>query len=162
MFSEYLMIIAVLSGIIIGYLIVSARLRQILLVFYHTSYRLRGTYDIIYDILENTYTYEMVGRRRHKSRNEFLKLYNKQKPDVNKRFNKIWNHHALDLLKTYGIVIIISVALFWYCYLFFIIPFICIHIVYYIYCSFLEINGKNLYIYMMIEMIIFKSKFLQK
>jgi len=155
------MIFAVMSGTLIGYLIVSARLTQILLVFYHVPYKLSGKYYIFYEVLENSLTYEVIGRRQFKSQIKFLKHYDKYKPNINEHFNMVWNHHAFGLLKVYGLVMIISVVLFWYDYLFFIIPYIFIQLVYSFYSILFKGNGETTYIYLMLETILNKSDSLQ-
>lgn len=99
-------------------------------VFYHAPFRFWRPYLALYDGLQNLYSYELLGgEKRFKSHQAFLVRYRNLRPHITKRFRRLWNDYAKRIGLIYGIVLLVSLGLFWSVYWAFIGPFLIVQFV---------------------------------
>lgn len=120
-----LLMVAGLVGFVSSYYLAVMYSRLIMLLIYHVPFYVGRSYLNLYDALESEETYKVLGgSRRFKSRAQFAKQYDDVRRDVDDRFRKEWNAYAVSIGRPYGVVIGVSIILFWWCYWMFLIPFV--------------------------------------
>lgn len=105
---------AILAALLSSYYLSALHSRQLLILFYHLPFRFWRPYTLLYDGLESTYTYELLGgKQRFKSHTAFLNDYRKLRLHVAERFRGLWSLYARRTGRDYGLVFLVALGLFW-------------------------------------------------
>lgn len=128
--------IAVLAGFVAGIFLAHRRFSRLLLIAHHLPFRLWQSYDDLYNTAGTSFTHEMIKNDSGKTRSDFLNSHRDSRPYAESHFKRLWNAFALQLGLDYGIVLLISIALFWGYYIAFVVPLLLVHASYFTYLHF--------------------------
>lgn len=147
--------IAILAALFSSYYLSALHSRQLLILFYHLPFRFWRPYTLLYDGLESTYTYELLGgKQRFKSHTAFVNDYRKLRPHVAERFRGLWSLYARRTGRDYGLVFLVALGLFWSVWWAFIVPFLLIQFVALFYLRFVRNYRGDFFANLMVSLIL--------
>jgi hypothetical protein len=150
-------ILALCAGLLLGLLFSRFRLKQVLLLAYHTPFRFWHSYEELYDAAESRFTYEMIDDDSSKSHVDFLSSYQEFQPQAESSFKKLWNTFAWQVGRDYGIVFVVSLLIFWNNYFIFLVPFMSVQAIYFMYLYFHKHHRFDFFALLMISMLLAKE-----
>lgn len=104
--------VIVISAVIIGLVVSRMVSKQLLLVIYMLPFRFWRAFRILYDELESSFNYELLGGdKRFKSKKSFSTIYEQGRTNIDQRFEQRWNAYIKPIAITHGIVAILAIAL---------------------------------------------------
>lgn len=155
--SAILVGFGILAGLVSSYYLAIIYSRSFMMIFYHAPFRLWRPYLALYDGLESRYSYELLGgEERFKSHQAFLAKYRALRPYAPERFRSLWNEHARQIGLTYGVVLLVSLGLFWSVYGAFIGPFLIVQFVALAHLYFVKRYRANFFASLMISLLLSK------
>ena len=127
-------------------------------IFYHAPFRFWRPYLSLYDGLESLYSYELLGgEERFKSHQAFLTKYRALRPHADDHFKRLWNGYARQIGLVYGVVLFVSLGLFWSIYWAFIGPFLIVQFVVLADLYFVKRYRADLYVSLVLSLILLKT-----
>jgi hypothetical protein len=151
------MLLAILSGILLGFYFARNQTNYILILLLFYRFRTKEKYEDLYELSDGELDFDMtkdMGSPRYNTYHEFLLRHQQARPVAGDIFRWYWHALTTQLVKVYVVVLVVVLILFQTNVLCFLVPFIAVHLSFMAYYYFHKENKLGFYATLMHSLVL--------